>query len=353
MSELPEASAKETSDAILISRAQTKLKEIVEEYVRTGRSVVELKARCDLIVSKLLDGLKNADTREKTKEAMQTYVRELYARFTALYGALRSMSAIMLEQGVVKKVKDDGIPVGGIPLSIDPLSYNMETAAQLDFVSYHKEVKQELAYILDLEPHPYGERNINLRLIAELNVRYENQKNMIKGLSEDGEDLVWIEPHANCSERCEPWQGHLYSISGRRGKTAEGVAYRPLSDATDVRVTTKSGRTYLNGCVTGFGCRHKLIPYRPGNKPTMIPAEVVEKQRAAEEKQRALERSIRFQKEKALAIRAFDPEGAKEARAKAKKLTQIYEGYSRAHSLPTVVTRTRVVTGENIYERNK
>lgn len=353
MSELPEASAKETSDAILISRAQTKLKDIIEEHVRTGKPIIETRRRCDAIVSSLLDALKNDDTREKTKEAMQTYIRELYARFTALYGALRGMSGILKREGVVKKLKSDGLPVGGIPLSKDPLSYNMSAAAQTDFNVYHREVKEELASILSADARPdYGDRNINLRLIAELNVRYETQLAMIDGLKESGEDLVWIEPHANCSARCEPWQGKLYSISGRTGKTAEGITYRPLRDATDVRVTTKSGRTYLNGCVTGFGCRHKLTPYRPGNKPVMIPAEVVERQRAAEEKQRALERSIRYQKEKAIALRAFDPEGAKEARMKARKLAQIYEGFSQAHGLPTVPTRTRVVEGENIYARN-
>ena len=353
MNELPEASAKETSDAVLISKAQTKLKEIVEECVRLERPMVELVSKCDSVISDLLDGLKNADTREKTKGAMQDYVRELYARFTVLYSALRKMSVILKAQGSVKRLKKDGLPVEGIPLSKDPLSYNMEAAAQIDFTSYHRFVREELYRIVELEPRPdYGERNINLRLIAELNVRYETQTAMIKNLAEQGEDLVWIDPHANCSARCEPWQGKLYSISGKTGKTAEGIPYRPLRDATDVRVTTKSGRTYLNGCVTGFGCRHKLTPYRPGNKPVMIPADVVERQRAAEEKQRALERSIRFQKEKAIALRGFDPEGAKAARVKAKKLTHIYRRFSAARGLPTVPTRTRVLPGEDIYARN-
>jgi hypothetical protein len=260
------------------------------------------------------------------------------------------MSAILLKQGAIKKVRKDGLPIGGLPLSLDPLAYNMETSAQIDFMTYHRAVKDELERILSAEPRTdYGERNINMRLIAELNVRYDKQITMIKDLGEQGEDLVWIEPHANCSARCEPWQGRLYSISGRLGKTEEGIEYRPLSLATEA--TDKYGRR--NGCVTGYGCRHKLVPYRPGNKPITIPAEVVEKQRKAEERQRALERSIRYQKEKAAAIRAFDPEGAKAARNKARNLTKIYEGFSRANSLPTVPTRTRVTPGENIYERNK
>lgn len=349
----PEASARESSDAKLIANAQTEMKALVEESVRFGRSTADLKERCEKLTNKLLDELKNADTREKTREAMQTYARDLFKRFMAFYGAMRAMTAILKKQGIVKKVRSDGLPVGGLPLSVDPLSYNMETAAQIDFATYHRMAKQELNRILTDEARPdYGERNINMRLIAELNVRYEKQMDMIKGLAEDGEDLVWIEPHANASKRCEPWQSKLYSISGKQGKTAEGVPYQPLSNATDVRVTTKSGKTYLNGCVTGFGCRHKLTPYRPGNKPIMIPAEVVERQRAAEQKQRALERSIRYEKDKAATLRAIDPEEAKKAREKAHRLTKAYEQFSRSHDLPAVRTRTSVMPGEDMFKRN-
>jgi hypothetical protein len=349
-----EVSAKEPSDVILITDAQTELKKIVEEYVREGKPQYELKEKCEKVISKLRDRLKNDDTREKVTEAMQSYVRELYARFVSLYGALRAMAEILRKQGVVKSVRRDGLPRGGIDLSMDPLSYNMETAARIDFQTYQRHVREELGRILSTEPRPdYGERNINMRLIAELNVRYEKQMDMIKDLSEQGEDLVWIDPHANCSARCEPWQGKLYSISGRMGKTDEGVSFQPLTNATDVRVTTKSGRTYMNGCVTGFGCRHKLTPYRPGNKPVMIPAEVVEKQRKAEEQQRALERRIRYEKERAIVLREIDPEQAKEARKKARDLTQVYNAFSQKSNLPRVETRTRVMQGERMYERNR
>ena len=349
-----DASAKEPSDVILIADAQTELKKIVEENVRERRSQDDLKTKCEKVISKLRDSLKNEDTREKVTESMQIYVRELYVRFTTLYSAIRAMTQILRKQGVVNSVRRDGLPRGGIDVSLDPSSYNMETAARIDFQTYQRQVREELGRILSTEPRPdYGERNINMRLIAELNVRYEKQMDMIKDLSEQGEDLVWIEPHANCSARCEPWQGKLYSISGRTGKTYEGVSFQPLSNATDVRVTTKSGRTYMNGCVTGFGCRHKLTPYRPGNKPTMIPAEVVEKQRKAEAKQRELERRIRYEKERAIILREIDPEQAKDARNKSRKLTQIYNAFSAMSNLPRVETRTRVMQGERMYERNK
>lgn len=351
--EYKDASSRESSDVRLITDAQIELKKIVEEIVREGRDASHLKTECEKVILYLRNSIKNEDTREKVVDAMREYVRELYARFTMLYSSLRSMAAILRKNGVVKSLQRNGLPKGGVDLSVDPLSYNMETAARIDFQTYQQKVREELDRILVAEPRPdYGDRNINMRLIAELNVRYEKQLDMIKGLSEQGEDLVWIEPHANASVRCEPWQGKLYSISGRLGKTAEGISFQPLSNATDVRVTTKSGKTYKNGCVTGFGCRHKLTPYRPGNKPVMIPADVVEKQRKAEEHQRALERRIRYEKERAIVLREIDPMQAKDARKRARNLTRIYEGFSRANGLPNVVTRTRVTPGERIYERN-
>lgn len=346
-------SSNQPSDVLKITQAQTDIKMIIEESVRERRPFFEIENKCRKIVSDLLLELQNEDTKEKIAESMKNYVRELYARFTTLYDSIRAMSAILKNQGLVKTVKRSGLPRGGIDLSIDPIAYNMETAARIDFQRYQQKVREELDRILVAEPRPdYGDRNINMRLIAELNVRYEKQLDMIKGLSEQGEDLVWIEPHANASVRCEPWQGKLYSISGRLGKTAEGISFQPLSNATDVRVTTKSGKTYKNGCVTGFGCRHKLIPYRPGNKPVMIPADVVEKKRRAEEQQRSLERRIRYEKERALVLREIDPAQAKEARKRARNLSRVYQGFTKANGLPNVVTRTRVTPGERIYERN-
>ena len=119
-----DASAKEPSDVILITDAQTELKKIVEENVRERRSQDDLKTKCEKVISKLRDSLKNEDTREKTTESMQIYVRELYVRFTTLYSAIRAMTQILRKQGVVNSVRRDGLPRGGIDVSLDPSSYN-------------------------------------------------------------------------------------------------------------------------------------------------------------------------------------------------------------------------------------
>ena len=350
MSEYLKAVAKEPSDALLIAEAQTMLKIIVEEHVRLGRPAHELKEQCEGVVLRLKARVRNDETRERIDECMQRYLRELYDRFTAMYAMLRVMSSIV--------AKETGRPVSPrtglapeIPLSEDPLSYNMEPAARDHFEAYQKNVRKVLDEILNAEPRPEHEHGVNLRTIAELNVRYDRQMKMIGDLGEQGEDLVWIEPHANCSARCEPWQGKLYSLSGRTGRTEDGISYRPLSDATDVTVTTRAGKTYRNGCITGFGCRHKLIPYRKGTRPTPIPAAVVEKQRRAEETQRRIERRIRYEKERAALLSQIDAKEARKSRLRAKSLSAYYRAFSERSKLAAVPTRLRTMPGEDLYKR--
>lgn len=351
MKEYREANAHEAPDAFLIAETQSDLKELVGDHVRRERPVWELKARCEPVVRRLKSCLKNEETRAAVDETMERYIRELYEHFTAFYGLLRAAAQFLERQKVVPHLKKDGLPSDGISLSEDPLSYNMEPAAREYFEAYQKSIRRELDRILHVEPRRH-DGNVNLRTIAELNVRYERQTKMINDLAAQGEDLVWIEPHANCSARCEPWQGKLYSLSGRSGKTEDGISFRPLADATDVLVTTKKGTTYRNGCITGFGCRHKLLPHRSGRRPQMIPASVVERQRAAEEKQRALERRIRYEKEKAALLSEIDPKEATSARRRARGLAQYYERFSREHGLAAVRTRLRTLPGEDIYKRN-
>lgn len=113
-----------------------------------------------------------------------------------------------------------------------------------------------------LDPNDYTGRN-SLRNLAEMEVRYQGHKDEIEELKASGEKLVLCSTHADCSERCAPYQGRLYSLDGTSGEI-DGIKYVPLEYATNNprdRYTTKAGRTYQNGLL-GFNCRHKLTPYR-------------------------------------------------------------------------------------------
>lgn len=143
-----------------------------------------------------------------------------------------------------------------------------------------------------LDPSDLTGRN-SLRNLAEMEVRYQDHKDEIAELKASGEKLVMCSAHADCSKRCAPYQGRLYSLDGTRGEK-DGIKYVPLEEATENpadRYTTKAGRVYQNG-LFGFNCRHRLTPYR-GQSPEYISEDERRKEYAITKQQRAMEREIR------------------------------------------------------------
>ena len=323
------------------------------------RAVVEGKKREEItrglreIIDRLLDELTSEKIKTAAAESLPRFASQVYAILQATFGGLKKAqirAVIATANGSAtdrqKRVVGD---ISGTMEAYQPaLAYNRETAASAFARDYHNEVRHALDVVANINPRPDADR-VNLRNIAEMTVRYERQTEMIEDLQEKGTDLVWIVPHANCSERCEPWQGRLYSMRGRSGNTADGIPFRPLTDATEAVQVTKSGRAYVNGCVTGYGCRHPLRPYTPGGqRPAQIPAKVVERERAIEQQQRAMERNIRKAKIRAaLAAEMQDPQAAKKEKLKARALTQAYEAFSRKNGVAFIRERTRVLPGEN------
>ncbi len=224
---------------------------------------------------------------------------------------------------------------------------------------YTESVKEVLGEIVGGDAREEYGVNVNLRNIAEMTVRYEHQVDMVNGLRERGVKLVYIIPHANCSKRCAKYQvggskhpSGLYSLDGSTGKTAEGIFYRPLEYATDNpedEYVTREGRVYQNGCITGFNCRHTLQAYRPGERPKPIPTAVIQKRREVEEKQRAYEREIRYQKRLAVQADGINNALAKRARKRARTLNAAYERFSLKNNAAFYRERTRILDDERTF----
>ncbi len=102
------------------------------------------------------------------------------------------------------------------------------------------------------DPDDVSGRN-SLRNRAEMEVRYQGHLDNIQRLRDSGARLVVASTHSDCSERCRPWQGRVYSLDGTSGTTDDGRKYVPLETATDVWYTTKAGKRYKNGLL-GFNC---------------------------------------------------------------------------------------------------
>lgn len=239
--------------------------------------------------------------------------------------------------------------------SIPDKAYNWAVPLEQWERSYTKTINRIMVDLVYSDAKEDYTTNVNLRNIAEMTVRYERQLERLEELKADGVKLVWIEPHANCSERCEKYQGKLYSLDNSSGKI-DGIDYRPLEYATNNpvdRYVTRAGKVYQNGCITGFNCRHQLIPYATGNRPMPIPADVIARRRAIEQRQREMERDIRAQKRKAVLMRNVSPEAYNKAREKASRMTELYEEYSRKNDAAFSRERTSIFTdalGKVLYE---
>lgn len=152
-------------------------------------------------------------------------------------------------------------------------------------------VLNRLAEQYPKDPGDIRGRN-SLRNRAEMEVRYDGHTQNVAELKAQGVRLVIASSHADCSDRCRPWQGRVYSLDGTSGTTDDGRRFVPLEQATDVYYTTKAGKTYKNGLL-GFNCRHYLVAYQSGYRFPEPDAAEEKRQYDITNEQRRLERVVR------------------------------------------------------------
>lgn len=185
---------------------------------------------------------------------------------------------------------------------------------------------------------PTASTRLSLRGKAELAVRYEHNQKMVDDLREDGTRLVVCSSHADCSGRCRPWQGKVYSLDGTSGKTDDGREFQPLENATNI--LTPNGRWY-NGLL-GFNCRHYLVPYKKGLQFGKYSEAVEAKEYKITIKQRAMEREIYRYREEAMMNRGIDKEKYKKAREGADRVQKEYMEYSKKNNRAYYLARTNL-----------
>ena len=168
---------------------------------------------------------------------------------------------------------------------------------------------------------------------CERDVRFEFHQEQLEKLKDQKVELVWITSHANCSVRCEKFQGKLFSLNKTSGTTPEGIKYEPIENAINVYITTKAGKVWRNG-LFGFNCRHRMKPYIAGSKPpAKVPQNVIEKERYIDSIQRQMERQIFNLKKEAylLNISGINLKRAKILQKQASRMFKDYVEFSKAN----------------------
>lgn len=326
-----------------VAEAQIEIKSIIARCVAQGIPYEKFMEQISEEIDELVADIDEETLTDTIRQSLTEYATKHFRRLEAIFGGLNAknvmalgyLASMKLSQSAEKLMETEEIAAGD-------LRYRSATAGNTYYADIYKQVREEVQRMIDEDAKIDG--RVSLRASVEMVIRGQKQDKMVADLRAQGVTLAWIQPHANCSSRCEKWQGKLYSLEGKKG-TVDGVRFRPLEDAMNIYVRTSKGRVWRNGCISGFNCRHKLIPYAKGNKPQEIPADVVARRRKLEETQRKLEREIRKQKATWRTYNKFSDKGSKalasEARERYQLLQEKYDRFCRKNDL--VIYRQRLV----------
>lgn len=216
-----------------------------------------------------------------------------------------------------------------------PLSKFYKDVWEQDVKPTLDKIINEVAY----DPNDFTGRN-SLRNLAEMEVRYNKHLEEIAELKASGAKLVIASTHADCSKRCAPHQGKIYSLDHSYGVTQDGRIYEPLENATDIYYTTKAGRVYKNGLL-GFNCRHRLSVFT-GQKPLTISEKERKTEYAITSEQRRLERAVRKKRVEALMLKDINKNGYQKAKKQATLLYKQYQEFSHSNDRAYYPMRVKI-----------
>ena len=340
-----------------MEEAETKIRQVAKDefFKQTRKAAID--RRVYAVIREAMTRIKMPDLRRAAEISLLVFYnrqyRELRRSFSwqllmvaalSLLNAHRTdgtpARATMREQSAAWRTVEvagySGARVMGVPVqrfSQDYIRENVQPA--LDRLA------EQYPYDPDSDMTPQGHRN-SLRNRAEFEVRGQAQQDSIDGFRSRGVKLVICSTHADCSKRCAPWQGRVYSLDGTSGRTDDGRTYVPLENATEIYDTTKSGKRWRNGLL-GFNCRHFLVEYKTGYYFPEPNADEEKKEYMITETQRRLERNVRDWRTVAVENRGVNHDRYVEARAKAIEWNKRYIEYSKKNNRAYYPSRTKIL----------
>lgn len=330
----------------LFNEVEAKLKKVISEDVLADVPVKETSEKLDKLIA---DFAKRIPDKYKEKKniiaALVNSKRKLYNQFkintltmfNKAKGELEKILGITIKtqaeflSALMKNLKQIDAKYVKDVTETSTISFQRGTPYVSDYYTRFKKAMADLVVGSITEPpksvdQAYKEV-MSARSLVELSIRQEFHTKQKEDFQSKGAKLVWISTHADCSERCEPFQGKLFSLDGSSG-TTEGNKYQPIEKATDIFVRTKNGRLWKNG-LFGFNCRHRMIEYQPKSQPPLdYNAKEIALERDISNKQRSMERMIFKTRLEALLMAGADPTAAKDLNKKAGQLIKNYEKYS-------------------------
>lgn len=322
--------------ALSLEEAQTKIRLLIRDGYLSGRPQGQINEQVQKVIRAALHSLRTPTLREAAYRSLNNFAAMQYRTYLLRFGTNTALLAALLvlndteRSERVKSRAEQYIRASPVlRLETDAKGIPLQVYAKEYFHKAVEPVFEELLRQKALDPDDVSGSN-SLRNRAEMEVRYADHLAQIADLKARGVRLVVCSVHADCSDRCYPWQGRVYSLDGSSGVTDDGKPYVPLEKATDIFYTTKAGKVYKNGLL-GFNCRHSLMPYKAGMVIPFVSKETQQRESAINSVQRKLELTVREWKERALIYRGISREKYTEAKAKAQEWRSRYISFSRAN----------------------
>lgn len=339
-------------EASILIDAQTDIKTMIKQSVLSGENAELTKHKINGIIERAVARIRSPTLKQDGKVSLMKFADRAYAKFKQdLNGIfpLKITAVVVLMRAITKHSSHSEL--------FKPVSLPEHKAAvMLSYTDYKGIPLQEfqeryfkrvdnaldnLAEINALDPNDFTGRN-SLRNLAEMQVRYERHQDEIAGFKQRGTRLVTCSVHADCSDRCAPWQGRVYSMDGTEGYTDDGKHYIPLETATDIFYTTKAGRTYKNGLL-GFNCRHKLYEYKSGMVIPTVSEEEQKREYTITKQQRNMEREIVAAREKALINKDVNADKYRKWRKIAQERYAEYKRFSKDNGRAYYPDRVKIL----------
>lgn len=237
--------------ALLIEETQTEIKELIKDMILKGKNKFEIGKEIEKKINVCLDELEIERLKEEVERGLRAFADKVYIILFILfanitYKQIQAISNVARGSTTPKDIQTAEQALG-------QMAYERRVPLNMYSKNYMQMVKERIDTLSRLEAKEDYTSRMTLRNSAEIQVRHEAVEKQLQDLRDKGENLIWIVPHANCSERCQPFQGKLYSLDGTYG-TVDGIQYQPLEVATEVYETTKAGKIYKNGCLSGYNC---------------------------------------------------------------------------------------------------
>ena len=336
---------------VALQSATTKIKELITQAILQGASQEELTKQLNRVIAEACEKIRDPTLKKEIRNGFvvsaKKWYYELNQTIKTVNHNLRNKVLTVVPTTTLYALDINAIFKNGPKQIIDNfrpyMDFNAKGRALIE--GYENSVKLGLKAIA-ADP-PISTRltkdgkpiKVSLRNRVEMAIRYDANLKDVKNLVDNGVKLVWTSSHPNCSPRCAPHQGKLYSLDGTSG-TINGIRYTPLADVLKLN----GGNSIING----YNCRHRLIEYRPGSRPpTDYTEEEIKREYAIDQRQRNYENTIRNLKaEERLLRQAGFTKEASELRKKWQYLNKNYEAFSLRNGRPFYRWRTRISEDE-------